>query len=145
MRSVFTGKAPTYNNLTLLADHFRKKHGDAAKEIVGILIATTDFLTSTATEAEYQVNRNKRIKENEIVSLLDNPGVLLQVYYDNHKHHQEAVDAMNFCARAILEQLQALKNKDDKIYQYYEAHDNSLKTFLLNIQVELNNRVNKKL
>jgi hypothetical protein len=128
----FSDKSKSLDTMIDLARTFEERSTPHSKEISSILTATYRFLGST--DPMYQAARDKEIKDEKILELLNITGDALQSFYDNSKSiNSETRDAFVYCCKAVMNRVKELKENDDKIFSYYNKNDNDLKKLLSNL------------
>jgi hypothetical protein len=129
---------------------FENKSDSDSNDISKLLFNIQSFMA--ATDHDYQTDRDKRISEEKIVQILNKHGNAMKDFYDNHIQYKnlgvtnqkrEVIDAFIYCEKAMLNQLEIMKNNNDKIYLYFENHQNILKDILTK-HPEIKTTLNKK-
>ncbi len=107
---------------------YSKKNDAGAQEILQALEYTKIFLLQTSLQ--FQTDREKVITPNDIIKILDSAASRLTVLDKIKTKDERAVEILAYCKDAIAAQLSLLNDFNDKIYKYYQSHDNSLKRVL---------------
>jgi hypothetical protein len=120
--SVFHGKIFNTETIRNLGEYFTEKATPGAIAIADLLFKTVDFVGGINAIDRYQKKMNKLPEQAKIKAIFDDAGLVLHNFYQDHK---EATDALEYCMAAVndtLDQSPAMK-------EYYETHENDLKTF----------------
>lgn len=107
---------------------YSKKDDAGAQEILQALEYTKIFLLQTSLQ--FQANREKVITPNDINKIFDSAASKLLALQKSKTKDQRAEEILAYCKEAIAKQLDLLHDFNDKIFNYYQSHDNSLKKVL---------------
>lgn len=120
------------NDITIrnLIDDYINLNDERFNKIIQTLASTKKFLADTAPD--YQKEREKFITKDQIQQILDTAGEGLNIFRNiSEQELNDFKEVLVYCRLILLERLELLQQRHDKIFDHYIEYDNALKSGLI--------------